>query len=197
MKTNPLKLATLVLLPSAMLAFTSCTDLGGNEQTTVIDAPNGVAVVETYTNSATVTGINVPNRKVSLRMENGSRTTVKCGRDVVNFGQIKVGDVVKVTLIDELAVYLGGGESMGASTTGAVALAPVGAKPGTVMAETVKVTAKITALNAKSRSVTLKFSDGTSKTIKVGKDVNLAKANVGDTVTVRHTEAMALLVEKA
>ena len=107
MKTKPLKLAVLAMLPPAMLALSSCTNYGGNEQTTVIAGSNGAAVVDTYTNSATVTGINSSSRTLSLKLENGTRTTVKCGKDVVNFGQIKVNDVVKVTLIDELAVYMG------------------------------------------------------------------------------------------
>jgi hypothetical protein len=196
MKLNPLKLAALVLLPSALLTLSSCTNLGGNEQTTLISAPNGAAVVDTYTNRATVTAINRANRQLSLKMENGSRTTAKCGKDVVNFNQIKVNDVVKVTLIDELAIYLGKGTSPEATTTGGVALSPIGAKPGVVMAETVKISAKITAVNAKSRTVSLKLPDGTTKTVKVGKDVNLGNVKAGESVTVRHTEAMAILVEK-
>ena len=122
--------------------------------------------------------------------------SAKCGKDVVNFGQIKVNDVVKVTLIDELAVYLGSGKAPAASATGAVALAPVGAKPGGVVAETVKITARVTAVNASTRKVSLKLPDGTTKTIKVGSGVNLGAVKVGDDVTVRHTEAMAIVVEK-
>jgi len=196
MKPKTMKqLAALILLPSAMVAFTACSNIGGTETTTTVDAPNGAAVVESYTNSATVTAINPASRKLSLKLANGTRKTVKCGSGVVNFSQIKVGDVVKVTLIDEVAIYLGGGESRGASATGAVALAPVGAKPGGVMAETVRITAKVTALNPTTRMVSLKLPDGSTKSLKVGKDVNLAVVKVGDHVTVRHTEAMAITVE--
>lgn len=196
MKTKPLKLAVLAMLPPAMLALSSCTNYGGNEQTTVIAGSNGAAVVDTYTNSATVTGINLSSRTLSLKLENGTRTTVKCGKDVVNFGQIKVNDVVKVTLIDELAVYMGTGKAPEASATGAVALSPVGAKPGGLVAETVKITARVTAVNTATRKVSLKLPDGTTKSIKVGNGVNLAAVKVGDDVTVRHTEAMAIVVEK-
>lgn len=196
MKFNSMKyLASILILPSAMFAFTACSNIGGTETTTMVNAPNGAAVVETYTNSATVTAINTANRKLSLKLANGTRKTVKCGSGVVNFPKIKVGDVIKVTLIDEVAIYLGGGESRGASATGAVALAPVGSKPGGVMAETVRITAKVTALNPSTRMVSLKLPDGSTKSLKVGSDVNLKAVKVGDNVTVRHTEAMAIVVE--
>lgn len=196
MKPNITKqLASLVILPSAVLAFTACSDIGGTDTVTMVDAPNGAAVVETYTNSATVTAIDAANRKLSLKLANGTRKTVKCGSGVVNFPQIKVGNVIKVTLIDEVAIYLGGGESRGASATGAVALAPVGSKPGGVVAETVRITATVTALNPSTRMVSLKLPDGSTKSLKVGKNVNLAVVKVGDNVTIRHTEAMAIVVE--
>lgn len=196
MKPNITKqIASLVILPSAALAFTACSNIGGTDTVTMVNAPNGAAVVETYTNSATVTAIDSTHRKLSLKLANGTRKTVKCGSAVVNFPQIKVGDVIKVTLVDEVAIYLGGGESRGASATGAVALAPVGSKPGGVMAETVRITATVTAFNTATRMVSLKLPDGSSKSLKVGSDVNLKAVKVGDTVTVRHTEAMAIVVE--
>ena len=119
MKPNITKqLASVVILPSVVLAFTACSNIGLTETTTMVNASNGAAVVETYTNSATVTAIDTANRKLSLKLANGTRKTVKCGSGVVNFPKIKVGN-----------------------------------------------------------------------------DVNLAVVKVGDHVTVRHTEAMAIVVE--
>ena len=43
--------------------------------------------------------------------------------------------------------------------------------------------------------MTLQFVDG-SKTLTVGKKVDLAKLKAGDDVTVRVAEALALVVEK-
>jgi hypothetical protein len=42
------------------------------------------------------------------------------------------------------------------------------------------------------RNVTLLLADGSSKTIKVAKGVDLAKASVGDDVVVQITEAIAI-----
>ena len=77
-----------------------------------------------------------------------------------------------------------------------VALSPLGDKPGVVMADTVQATVKITAIDTATRKVTFTTKDGDSKTLKVGDHINLAKVKVGDSVTIRQTEAVAVTVEK-
>jgi hypothetical protein len=78
-----------------------------------------------------------------------------------------------------------------------VALAPKGARPGIVMANTVAVTATVKTVNARTRKVTLQFADGTSRTVTVGKAVDLAKVSPGDNVTAQLTEGVAIVVEKS
>jgi hypothetical protein len=192
---KPNTIVKLAILPATVLALAACS-IGGNQQTTMVTGHKSAAMVDTYTNSATVTHIDATHRKLALKFANGARRTLKCGPEVVNFNQIKVNDRVNVTLVNELAVSIGHGKAPSASATDAVALAPVGAKPGAIMANTVQLTAKVTAINTGTRMVTLKLPDGSSKTLKVDPAVDLAKAKVGDNVTVRHTEAMAITVAK-
>jgi len=45
--------------------------------------------------------------------------------------------------------------------------------------------------------VTFQFADGTTKILKVGEDADLTRVKPGDDVTVRVTEGIAILVEKA
>ena len=192
-----MKIAPLVLLaPLLCLNFSSCADYGGNVSSTVERDQNSVTRVDTYTNTATITSINRMDRKISLRFENGSRKTVKCGREVVNFPQMQVNDVVKVTLIDETVISLGTENKTGASAQEGVALTPVGSMPGGASVNTVQVTAKIMAMDIKTRMVTLKNADGSTQTIKVDPSVRMEKAKVGQLVTIRQTEAMALSVER-
>lgn len=77
-----------------------------------------------------------------------------------------------------------------------VTLAPKGAKPGGVVAQTTQVTATITAINQQKRTATLRFDDGSTRTFPVRTDVDLSKRNVGDKVVFRLTEALALSVKK-
>ena len=157
----------------------------------------GGSVVQTYELQATVASIDKAARKVTLVDAAGVKTTVKAGPDVINFNQIQVGDKLKVTAAQELVVSVTGeGEATRDGGAQAVALAPKGAKPGGIMAETRQITAKVTAINAEQHTATLQFEDGTTHTVAVRPDVDLSKRKVGDKVVIRTTEALAIQVAK-
>lgn len=190
----------MALAPAAVIALASCSSPSPVETTSTAAYQKGVpggVVVETYTITATVTGIDAVDRKVTLVTRGGKKTLVKCGPEVVNFGQIRVGDQVKVTLAEEVVVYLaeaGAPSSDGAAAV--VSLAPRGARPGGVIAGTVQVTAKITAIDLKRHKATLQFPDGSARKVAVRKDVDLTQRRVGEEVVIRITELAAISVEK-
>ncbi|MGH9845069.1 MAG: hypothetical protein ACREEM_40655 [Blastocatellia bacterium] len=169
MNKNFIRLITLALLPAAILTFTSCaTKMEGVEETTVIETADGAVVVDTFTTTATVTGIDTAKRKVTLVSPSGSKSIYKAGPEVVNFAQIRVGDQVKATVTEEVAIFIGSGAPPSAVAGAGVALAPVGAKPGGVFVETSQVTVKVAAVDAKNHKVTFQLPDGTTKKVKVG-----------------------------
>jgi Cu/Ag efflux protein CusF len=81
-----------------------------------------------------------------------------------------------------------------AQTGGAV----VGKGPGVAgAAQTVKVTATITAIDAATRSVTLKGPQGKEMTITAGPEVkNFAQMKVGDQVNAEYVEALTIELKK-
>lgn len=157
----------------------------------------GAAVVQTYELKATVTSIDKAARKITLMDASGIKTTVKAGPEVVNFDQIRVGDQLNITAAQELVVsVVGEGETPGNGGEQFVALAPKGAKPGAIMAETTQVTAKVTAIDVENHKATLQFEDGSTRTVAVRPDVDLRKRKIGDKVVIRTTGALAIRVEK-
>jgi hypothetical protein len=82
-----------------------------------------------------------------------------------------------------------------AAQTGAVV---VGKGPGVaVAAQTVKVTATITAIDAATRAVTLKGPQGREVSVIAGPEVkNFAQMKVGDEVNVEYREAVTLALKK-
>ncbi len=196
MKThNPL----LILLPIAAAGLTSCTSVK-TETNTAVKAEYGVPggqVVQTSQVTATVTAIDSAKRKLTLVTPAGERTTVKAGPEVVNFPQIRIGDQLKVTLTEEILIRMAKpGEKTKDDAAALVGLAPVGAKPGALMAETRQVTATVTAIDLSKQKATLQFPDGSSKTFPVREDVDLSKRSVGEKVVVRSTEVFAIRIEK-
>lgn len=186
---------TFVLVALAMVACTPQT-MGGQEDVTMMATPDGAILVDTFATTATVTAIDTTKRKLTLVYQGGLTSTYKAGSEVVNFGQIKVGDQVRATLTEEAAIYIGKGAPPSAAVGTTVALAPVGAKPGGMFVDTMQITAKIGSVDPNSRKVTLLFPDGTSKTVKVGKQVDINSVMPGNDVTVLVSEGIALSVEK-
>lgn len=158
--------------------------------------PGAIAVMAATT-TATVQAVDTAKRTVTLKMPDGTEKTFKLGKEVRNFNQIKVGDQVKTTYVDELTVFLRKADAPpSAEEVTNVMLAPKGAKPGVIVADTRQISAKVTAVDIKKRTVTLMGPGGESKTLKVSKKVDLKQVKKGDNVVVRYTEALAILVEK-
>ena len=189
---------TMVLLGAA-LALAACAPRlpPPTVQTSVVETPTGAEVVETVQLTAAVVGINYDTRQIVLRGPGGGEVTYKVDKSAVNFGQIKVGDLVKATVTEKVAVNLNKDKAPASAGLGAsVVLAPRGAMPGGVVAASSEVTATVTAVDSKARKVTLQFLDGTNDTVTVGKAVDMSKVSPGDTVTARITESVAIAVEK-
>jgi translation elongation factor P/translation initiation factor 5A len=193
-------LGIAALLPAAVLTLSSCsTEPKGEGAVLTATQPGepGGVIVETYQETATVTDVDKATRKVTLVTKDGTMETVKAGPEVANFDQIQVGDQVKVTVVGQLVVFMRKpGEPSGDGAAAAVALAPLGAKPGAVIANTVEITAKVESIDVKHQKATLLFPDGSSHVFKVRKDVDLTKQSVGAEVVIRVTEALAISVEK-
>ena len=211
-------LGLVALLPAAVIAFTSCSSTSessstpefssspqsssppqANTATAVAYQPGvpGGVVVETFKESATVTAIDRATREVTLVTKDGTKTTVKAGPEVANFAQIEVGDQVKASVTERLVIFVRKpGEPAGDGAASVVALAPIGDKPGGVMANTEEFTAKVKSIDVKHHQATLQLPDGTSKTFDVRPDVDLTKQTVGADVVIHTTEAIAISVEK-
>jgi len=193
----------LLMVPAlaTVLTLTSCSSESpkGQGATVVATQPGvpGGVMINTYQITATVKAINTEERKVTLAGSDGKDAVVKCGPEVVNFPQIQVGDQVKATVTEQLVVSMA--PQATAQPDGAavgVALAPVGAKPGAVVAQTVQVIATVADIDIKHHRATLEFPDGSKKTFAVRPDVDLTKRAVGEQVFIRATESVAISVEK-
>ena len=211
MRTNPSRYSALkeivdgrlILFLAALFTITACTTASPPPPSKETGAtafkegvPGGV-VVNTVDVNARVTAIDTANRKVTLLGPDGDKFTVKVGPEAVNFDQIRVGDLVNATLTEELVIYLDEeGASAPDGSAAMVALAPKGAQPGGVMAETTQVTAIVTAIDQTGRTATLKFEDGSLKTFPVRDDIDLSRRKVGEKVVFQVTEMIAISVKK-
>ncbi|HWD92227.1 MAG TPA: hypothetical protein VG938_07750 [Verrucomicrobiae bacterium] len=204
-----MSLATMLVIPAAPLAITSCSS--NSEPQTEASYPaaekspdltetgRGGVVLQAAKSEFLVESVNPADRTVKLWHADGSLSTVECGPEVRNFDQIKAGDHVTATLAESLAVRLIKGDEVptGAATTSAVIRSPEGAKPGGEVVDTVGFTAKVLSVDAARRQVTLQTADNNSEVVKVGPDIDLTNISPGDHVGVRATRAFAITVKSA
>lgn len=189
-----------LLFPAIVLSCVACKSSGEPKSSRTKDrqenAPGAVNVM-TVTKTATVESVDQANRKVTLKMPDGETREFTVGKNVQNFDQIKVGDQLKSTLIDSLAVSVRKSDAPPlAEERGAVALTAKGGLPGLIMADTDTITDKISAIDTKERTITLQGAGGSPQTIKVGPNVSLSDLKVGDEVVVRFTKATIVRFEK-
>jgi Cu/Ag efflux protein CusF len=157
----------------------------------------GEGIVSSQTVTATVTKINHKSREVTIKTADGQVAKFVASTDVQNLDQVKKGDLITVVYTEAFTYEVKKHSTTTAGTTTAGAVAKPGEKPAGAVAQQTTVTVKITAVNTKTPSVTIKGSDGEEQTIKVKDPSKLSGIKVGDMVDITYTEAFAIKVDKA
>lgn len=192
---------------AGLIALASCTSEKTPKQTpeaapaTQTPGKGGEAggmAQQTFTATATVSAIDPATRKITLSGADGTQATFTAGPQVRNFDQIKVGDEVTATVTERLDIFVRPGDGTqppSASHDAAIARAPKGAKPGALVGEVYEVTATVQSIDTVNRTATLTFVGGQMRTIQVRDDVDLSRYKAGDSVVIRVSAALGIVVE--
>jgi hypothetical protein len=205
-RTNPLNLENgmkqqWIIIGATLLGASTLPTLAQQKPeagvvTMASSAPGTGTIASTVKVTATVTAIDAAKREITLKGPQGKELTA--GPDVRNFDQIKVGDSVVVRYAEALTLTLkkDGKELRGATETADAARAKKGEKPAGVVARQVEVTADVIALDAKTRTVTLR---GPNRVVdlKIPDPGQFKLIKVGDQIQAVYTEAVAVSVEPA
>lgn len=156
----------------------------------------GKAVVERVVVNATVKAVDKKSRVVTLKYPDGAEAKVKCGPEVRNFPQIRVGDEVRAEFTESVELYVADApEAPAAEGAAGVRRAPLGAKPGIESVQLVEVRATVEAIDYKTREVTLKGPEGKLQKLVVGPEAKrFNEVKQGDTVVARLTKAASISV---
>jgi hypothetical protein len=158
----------------------------------------GVVVADAVVLKATVEAIDHVVRTITLKGPQGVAVTFKVDPSVKNFDQVQKGDKVVARYLDSIAIYVEKAKGKPtAEATSAVEVAPRGKKPAGISVKVTEIKASVEAINYRKRTLTLKGPEGKTLTFKADKRVkNLREIKSGDEIVVRHTEALAISVEK-
>ena len=106
------------------------------------DRPGGLEG-ELVVITATVKAIDKKSRVVTLQSTDGKVAKIKCGPEVRNFDQIRVGDEVKTSLLETVELFVTGNAEPAAERVTEVGRAPLGSKPGFAAVDAVEVKAPL------------------------------------------------------
>jgi len=154
---------------------------------------------EDRTLTATVVSVDHQERFITLKGPKGKEVTIQAGPEVKNFDQLKAGDQVTAHYQAAVAVQVMPADSTkrGVEYSAGQATAAPGSEPGLKEGQAVTVTSKLTAIDLKNHTVTLKGPDGNERTIEVkdpARQADMAKLKVGDMVVATYVEALAVTV---
>jgi hypothetical protein len=182
-------IASMALLPAAIFTMAGCASTEGVEQEQVYKAADGFAVVDTFTYEATVKAIDTAKRKVTVTTPDGKSATFKAAKSV-DLGSFKVGEQIGFQATEAMALLVRkDGPPPANAAAIELAAATNGKTTGVFQGEAYEMSAKVVALDTSTRRVTFQFDDGTTKTMKAHKKVDLSKLAVGDTVIVEFAES--------
>lgn len=197
---------SIVLFTVLMLVCSSCTNepkssptaaapvLQGSMQTRPGEA--GFVDEDVFRVQAVVTAVDMTTRRVTLTGPQGQSYAFTAGPEIRNLAQTKVGDRVSATFARRLVVMVRRDEAPPSDTYDTTsATARVGEKPGMLVAEEVKVVARVNTIDATNRRAQLQFADGTTRSVPIRSDVDLSRYKVGDNVVIRSTTALTVLAE--
>ena len=145
------------------------------------------------TAKATVQDVDLKKREVKLKWEDGHESTFVAGDEVKNLEGVKKGDLVTTTYKESLVYEVKkGGKATDAKSSTTLAQSKPGEIPSGVWSRRSNWTAEIAAIDPTVPTVTLKGSEGKTRTIKVDDPKKLEGVKVGDTVEVTWVEAVEI-----
>jgi hypothetical protein len=182
MKKRILKTVALAWMPVAALTLAGCwTPPNANVQPKGQPGliQEGIAV-QSVKDPATVQAIDAGARTVTLKLSDHTTLTCKVGPSVENFDRVQVGNQVRATVTEELAVYI----------------LENGRLPDGATAETLGVNARVLKVDPSYRILTLQYPSGQSEAFKPGLGTKMEQMAPGDSVVVQPREVTAIRIEK-
>jgi Cu/Ag efflux protein CusF len=183
---------------AAVAALIACFALSAVADDATSRVKGGV-VADSLSVTETVDAIDLHNRIITLKDENGVLTDFKVSNEVRNLGQVKAGDYVVATYHKAIAyeVFKPGSATPGVSAAMVAKRAEPGEKPAARVTRVQSVTGEIIAIDKGAAEVTLKIPGDHQLTVTVKDPNRLDGVSVGDLVHLTYSQALVIAVKPA
>ena len=181
---------------AAWMGFCFVLLAGASATTTNAQSRPYFESTEVVTKRSTVLAIDKAKRALTLKGDEGDTVVVPVKPEVKTFGQIKVGDRIKVVYTDRFTVYAADSASTDLVVEKTRADAKEGDAPQATITERATFGATISAIDREQGLVTLKDQRGDEFTLKPLNPENLSRVAVGSVVVFTMTHTTAASIEK-
>lgn len=147
-----------------------------------------------------VKDINFEKREFTIEDSETNQTILTASEDIKRFDEIRIGDFIRAEYLTFLQVEFREPTAEEKENPLEVIVeaskAPAEVDPAGKVGAVIKAVVKITAINFKTKMVTIKGPRGNSMTLPVEDDAVLEKLQAGQVVIMTYAEAVALSLEK-
>jgi Cu/Ag efflux protein CusF len=157
--------------------------------------PQAVDHVEVTKVTGTVQKVDTDKRMMTMKLDNGKRTTLKVDKRVTDLDQFKAGDRMQLSHTEEIIAMADRSDDGGASLAkyGAVDVEPEGDNPALVKVDTTEIKGKIVSVDPKKRRLTFEDPDGRKRTLTLGHKIkNLDQFKPGQTIDMAITDELVV-----
>lgn len=161
-----------------------------------VDGLPTVVATQKTTGEATITAVDFDKRTVDLKGSDGKVQSFKVPKSVVNFKQVKQGDVVKVKYSEAIEAHVRKSPTEPQITeAGVIATAPPGDKPGIFAYRLVESNCTVQKIDYIARTITLVGMSDKPVSFKVSDLLtNFENIKVGDQVIFTYSESLVIEV---
>jgi Cu/Ag efflux protein CusF len=147
------------------------------------------------TETATIVAIDVTNRMVSLKAEDGTVETIFAGPEVKRFSELKVGDKVTFKYYESVVYSIQKPGDKPPADVPPSLVRNTGARPGGTLSQQMTAVVTVQAIDMNVPSISIKTDKGETMHFQVEDKANLKGVKVGDKVQVTYTQALAVSVD--
>jgi hypothetical protein len=159
--------------------------------------PDARQIAQFVTVVATVESVDRRRRKVTLVGPDGNTQVSRVGPDIEDFDQVEVGDEVEINFFQDMVTEIREPTAEELQTPLRIVEARPEDNPGMTGLKTIRAVVTIESIDRENLEVTVRGPMGGKRTLPVIFPERLDQAEVGSTVVVTYTEAMAVsLVER-
>lgn len=199
MKTLIVSLSAILVSSLAANSVPASTAVVSSQpKAIIVETPGAISGASTMTTTATVQKIDKKTRAITLKTETGEAVTIAAPKEVRNFAQIKIGDIVttKISNTIDIRVIQSASTEVGYAVQETSSRANLGEKPRGSATRTVAIRAKVTKVDPKTRMVTIEGQRQISE-IQIQNAEHFNTIHVGDIIDALITESIAISVTPA